>query len=682
MKSRWSDTDAKSLIELYQAQGVHEEIAIRTYTTRILGREPRLVLHGGGNTSVKTTVTDALGDTYQVLCVKGSGWDMGVIEPAGLPAVQLAPLAALADLSSLSDEDLVASQRRMLIDPYAPNPSIEAVLHAVVPHKHVDHTHAYAIISLTNQPDGEAIIRDLFPDTTIIPYVMPGFILSKVCREHLLQDPNSKHMILMNHGIFTYHDDPRQSYEEMIAMVDKAEQRLERGSSHPFPGINLPTTAPTRAEVAPIIRGALARESKKEGKPDRWVLDHRAGAQVTAFVNGAALGDYATRGNAAPDHSIRIKRFGVVLPAPDTTDMDKFKAGVHTAIADYAKAYTDYFDRNNARSGSGFVMLDPTPRVVYVPGIGLFGVGKTAKDAAICADIAEATVNVITNAEAIGTFVALPEEDLFDIEYWSLEQAKLAKVNEKPLFRQIAIVTGAASGLGREVAKSLASEGAAVALFDIDETGLKNAAAEIGGLAIRCDVTDEAEVKAAVAQVIQAYGGVDILISNAGAAFQGALLDVSQETFEKAFNLNFWGHHFMAKACVKVMEAQGSGGALVFNVSKQALNPGPDFGPYGTSKSALMSLMRQYALEHGASGITANAVNADRIRSNLLNDDFIQARAKARGITPHAYMRGNLLGREVTAQDVAEAFLHLVKATKTSGAVITVDGGNVAAMVR
>ena len=682
MKSRWSDADAKSLTKLYKTQGINEDIAIRTYTTRILGSDPQLVLHGGGNTSVKTTVVDALGDAYPVLCVKGSGWDMGVIEPAGLPAVQLAPLSALADLKDLSDEDLVASQRRMLIDPYAPNPSIEAVLHAIVPHKHVDHTHADAIISLTNQPDGLAIIRDLFPDTTIIPYVMPGFILSKVCREHLLKDPNSKHMILMNHGIFTYHDDPRQSYDDMINMVDKAEQRLERGPSRPFSGIELPSAPPSLAEVAPIIRGALARESKKEGKPDRWVLDHRADPQVMVFVNGKALKDYATRGNAAPDHSIRIKRFGVVLPAPDASDLAKFKTGVHTAVTDYVTAYTDDFNRNNTRSGGGFVMLDPIPRVVYVPGIGLFGVGKTAKDAAICADIAEATINVITQAETVGRFVALPEKDLFDIEYWSLEQAKLAKVTEKPLSRQIAIVTGAASGLGREVARTLAAEGAAVALFDIDETALQDATSEIGGLPVLCDVTKENAVKAAVAQVVQAYGGVDILISNAGAAFQGALLDVSQDTFEKAFDLNFWGHHFMAKACVEVMQTQGSGGALVFNVSKQALNPGPDFGPYGTSKSALMALMRQYALEHGATGITANAVNADRIRSNLLSDDFIEARAKARGVTPHAYMRGNLLGREVTSQDVAEAFLHLVKATKTSGAVLTVDGGNVAAMVR
>lgn len=682
MKSRWSDADAKSLVDQYKSDGINEDIAIRTYTTRILGQEPRLVLHGGGNTSVKTSVTDPLGDTYEVLCVKGSGWDMGVIEPAGLPAVQLAPLAALADLESLSDENLVAAQRRMLIDPYAPNPSIEAVLHAIVPHKHVDHTHADAIIALSNQPDGNAIIKDLFPDTTIIPYVMPGFILSKVCREALLKEPDSKHMILMNHGIFTYNDDPRQAYDDMINMVDMAEKRLEKGNSRPFTGIDLPAKLAAPAQIAPIIRGLLAQESKIEGKPDRWILDHRASDQILHFVNGENASDYAMRGNAAPDHSIRIKRFGAVLPAPIAGELGAFREGAEAALTSFADEYKAYFDRNNSRHGGSLAILDPTPRIIYVPGVGLFGVGKTAKEAAICADIAEATVNVITMAEGIGQFVALPESDLFDIEYWSLEQAKLAKSVEKPLTRQVAIVTGAGSGLGLEVARTLAREGAAVAVFDIDEKAAQAAAKSIGGLAVTCDVTNEAAVNDAVSSVVDVFGGVDVLISNAGAAFQGRMLDVDQALFKKAFALNFWGHHFMAKACVKVMEAQRSGGALVFNVTKQVLNPGPDFGPYGTSKSALMALMRQYAIEHGASGITANAVNADRIRTNLLTDDFIAERANARGITPHEYMRGNLVKREVTTQDVADAFLHLVKATKTSGAVLTVDGGNVAAMVR
>lgn len=682
MKSLWSQADLDSLVASYAQQGIGEDLAIRTYTTRILGQEPKLVLHGGGNTSVKTRLHDALGQEHDVLCVKGSGWDMAVIEPAGLPAVQLQPLAALADLDSLSDEDLVASQRRMLLDPYAPSPSIEAVLHAIIPHKHVDHTHANAIISLTNQPDGEAIIRDLFPDTTIVPYVMPGFVLSQVCRRILKDQPDAKHMILMNHGIFTFHDDPRQSYDDMIGMCDAAEKRLERGAARPFGMARLPEAAPSVAAIAPILRGALARETAIEGRPDRWVLDFRTSDELRHFVDAENLADVATRGNAAPDHSIRIKRFGLVAPTPDARDLTGWADALRASVAGFAADYTAYFEENNAAKGGGFTMLDPVPRIVYVPGMGLFGVGKTAKEAAICADIAEATVNVITRAEGIGSFVALSASELFDIEYWSLEQAKLAKATEKPLTRQVAVVTGAASGLGFGVARALKAEGAEVALLDINREALEAAAKKIGGFAVHCDVTDAASTQAAADAVAERFGGIDILVSNAGAAVQGAVISVEDAAFRRAFELNFWGHQNIAKACVSVMEAQKSGGALVFNVSKQALNPGPDFGPYGTSKSALMALMRQYAIEHGASGITSNAVNADRIRTNLLTDDFVAERAAARGITPEEYMRGNLIRREVTVDDVAEAFVHLVKARKTSGAILTVDGGNVAAMVR
>jgi NAD(P)-dependent dehydrogenase (short-subunit alcohol dehydrogenase family) len=486
----------------------------------------------------------------------------------------------------------------------------------------------------------------------------------------------------MNHGIFTFNDDPRQSYEDMIAMCDTAERRLDQGRARPFAAARLPARAPSVAEVAPLLRGALARETAVEGRPDRWVLAHRTSDEIRHFTDGADVADYATRGNATPDHAIRIKRFGMVAPAPDAADMAGYGAAIKAAVARFAADYEAYFQRNNARAGGGFRILDPVPRIVYMPGVGLFGVGRTASEAAICADLAEATVNVITRAEGIGRFDALPEADLFDIEYWSLEQAKLATATEKTLHRQVAIVTGAGSGLGREVAQMLRADGAEVAVFDIDAASAEAAAKAIGGLAVVCDVTDAAAVERAVARVVERFGGVDILISNAGAAFQGALSTVGEPVFRKSFELNFWGHHHMARAVTAVMTAQGSGGALVFNVSKQALNPGPDFGPYGTAKAALMALMRQYAIEFGAAGITSNAVNADRIRTGLLTDAFVEERARARGITPEEYMRGNLVRREVTARDVAEAFLHLAKARKTSGAVLTVDGGNVAAMVR
>jgi NAD(P)-dependent dehydrogenase (short-subunit alcohol dehydrogenase family) len=296
--------------------------------------------------------------------------------------------------------------------------------------------------------------------------------------------------------------------------------------------------------------------------------------------------------------------------------------------------------------------------------------------------VAEATIDVITKAEGIEAFEALSEEDLFDIEYWSLEQVKLARQVEKPLTRQVAVVTGAAGGLGLAIAEALRAEGAEVALIDIAEEGVAREAKRIGGLGVACDVTSPAAVDAAIAKVAHHFGGLDILISNAGAAFQGRMVDVPEETFRKAFELNFWGHHYMARAAVRMMERQRTGGALVFNVSKQAVNPGADFGPYGTSKAALMALMRQYAIEHGPSGITSNAVNADRIRTGLMTDQMVAERSRARGLTPEAYMRGNLVGREVTGADVAAAFVHLAKARTSTGAVITVDGGNVAAMMR
>jgi len=412
------------------------------------------------------------------------------------------------------------------------------------------------------------------------------------------------------------------------------------------------------------------------------VLTFRTSPAILNLCNAVNAADLVSRGNATPEHVIHIKRKGVSLPAPVAGELKAFTATVDRAIASYIDDYKTYFERNNARVGGDRIMLDPSPRVFYVSGLGIFAAGVSAKAAKVAADVAEATVDVITKAEGIEAWDPLPETDLFDIEYWSLEQAKLTKQVEKPLSRQIAVVTGGASGIGLAVAKALRDEGAEVAIIDIATDSVTLAAKSIDALGLTCDVTDAAVVERTIAEVVKTFGGVDILISNAGAAFQGALATVSDETFAKAFALNFWAHHYMARSTVKVMETQGTGGALVFNVSKQAVNPGPDFGPYGTSKAALMALMRQYALEHGHSGITSNAVNADRIRTGLMTDEMVAERSKARGLSPESYMRGNLLHREVLATDVAAAFVHLAKARTSTGAVLTVDGGNVAAMLR
>jgi rhamnose utilization protein RhaD (predicted bifunctional aldolase and dehydrogenase)/NAD(P)-dependent dehydrogenase (short-subunit alcohol dehydrogenase family) len=682
MKSRWSDSQFRSVVDSYVKSGLNLDLATRVYTTRLLGGDPELVLHGGGNTSVKTVVKDADGSEIPVLCVKGSGWDMATIEPPGLPAVRLKELAALARLDALSDVEMVRQQRRLLMDPTAPNPSVEAILHAVIPAKHADHTHANAIVALTDEPDGEALVRELFPDAIFVPYVMPGFDLAKVCAEAIAAAPGASGMILMKHGVFTWSDDARESYEAMIEMVDRAERHLAKGRARPFTPAPQPANLASPAEIMPMLRGRLAQPTAIEGRPKRMVLTFRTGPAILDLCNATNAADLVARGNATPDHVLHIKRTGVALPAPEAGKLDAFAAKLDAALADYVANYKAYFERNNARVGGDRIMLDPLPRIFYVAGLGIFAAGVSAKAAKIGADIAEATVDVIAKAEGLHGFDPLPDAEIFDVEYWSLEQAKLSKQTEKPLSGQVAVVTGGASGLGLAVVKALRDEGAEVAILDIAADGIAAAAKSVGGVGFVCDVTDAHAVDRAVADVVKAVGGVDILISNAGAAFQGPLTKVSDEVFEKAFALNFWAHHYVARAAVRVMEKQGTGGALVFNVSKQAVNPGPDFGPYGTSKAALMALMRQYAVEHGASGITSNAVNADRIRTGLLTDEMVTERSKARGVTPETYMRGNLLKREVLASDVAAAFVHLVKARTSTGAVLTVDGGNVAAMMR
>lgn len=295
MKSRWSETEYASVVDAYVRNGVNRDLAIRTYTTRLLGSDPELVLHGGGNTSVKTTFTDLDGSEIPVLCVKGSGWDMGTIEPAGLPAVRLQPLQAMVGFQTLSDDDMVMLQRRLLLDPAAPNPSVEAILHANLPFKHIDHTHANAIVSLTNQPHGEDIVRELFPKAIIVPYVMPGFDLAKACDEAFRADPTADGMILLKHGIFTWSEDPREAYEKMIVAIDMAERRIAKGNPRPFVQAKQPAAIASAAEIAPILRGAVAIDSGVEGSPKRFVLEHRASETVLEFCNAENAADLARR---------------------------------------------------------------------------------------------------------------------------------------------------------------------------------------------------------------------------------------------------------------------------------------------------------------------------------------------------------------------------------------------------
>jgi len=677
VKSLWSKADAEAMVARYVQRGVAETLALRVYSSRLLGADPALVQHGGGNTSLKTIEADLLGEPVEVLRVKGSGWDLGDIEPEGLPAVRMAPLLALRRLNSLSDEGMVAAQRTAMLDPSGPNPSVETLLHAWIPQAVVDHSHANAVLALTDQPQGEALCRELYGDRlAIAPYCMPGFALAQLAAGAYEANPKTEGMVLLKHGIFSWGPDAKTSYERMIEFVDMAEQRIRRGPARPRSRAVLPAPSASAAQVAPIIRGALSRGFAP------LVLDHRAGAQVLDFIGGEEVAGYALGGVVTPDHVIRIKPWPLILPPVAPSGVSDFAQAAQAAIDAYAARYQAYFERHNARADPEKVMLDPMPRVALVPGLGLFGAGRSRKDAVIAADIAETTLSVTAMADAMSAFESISEADTFDMEYWSLEQAKLGAAKPKALAGRIVAVTGGGGTIGAAVARAFAALGAEVAVLDRDADAAQASAAKVRGLALACDVTDPVQVTAAFEAVATAFGGLDILVSNAGAALTGRIGEVSDEVLRQSFELNFFAHQSAAQAAVRIFRQQKMGGVLLFNASKQAINPGPDFGPYGLPKAATLALMRQYAVDHGAEGVRSNAVNADRIRSGLLTDQMVKARSTARGVSEHDYMAGNLLGLEVTAEDVAQAFVALALAEKTTGAVLTVDGGNIAAALR
>ncbi|WP_323013227.1 bifunctional aldolase/short-chain dehydrogenase [Devosia sp.] len=684
MLNLWNDAEAEAMVASYAAKGVNRDLALRTYTTRLLGGEPRLVLHGGGNTSVKTNMSDLVGDSWDVLCVKGSGWDMGTIEPAGLPAVKLAPLLKARKLEQLGDEDMVALQRANLIDPAAPNPSVEALLHAFIPHKFVDHTHSTAILAIADQAESERMSREIFgPKMGFVPYIMPGFDLAKLAAEVFDEDPSVEGLILDKHGIFTFGDTAKQAYDRMIHYVSLAEDLVRQNGRNPFSPITLPATLATPEDIAPMLRGAIAF-AKGEGSFERFVSEFRTSPDILAFVNAAEVEDMARRGVSTPDLSIRIKTGPMVLPAPDAGQLDGYRAVIDERVAKFVADYTEYFRVNDARDDVARTMLDPMPRLTLVPGLGMFGHGRTLKDAKIAADVGETWIMAARDAEAIGRFEPVSKPDLFDLEYWSLEQAKLAGAKPKPLTGQVTVVTGGAGAIGAATAKAFAAQGAHVVVLDLDGDKARLVAKTIGNVAIgcACDVTDPSSVRAAFDMAVKIFGGVDIVVSNAGAAWEGAIATLDEALLRKSFELNFFSHQSVAQNAVRIMKQQGTGGVLLFNASKQAVNPGANFGAYGLPKAATLFLSRQYALEHGKDGIRVNAVNADRIRSGLLNDEMIAARSSSRGLSVKDYMSGNLLGLEVTAEDVAQAFVHQALARSTTADVTTVDGGNIAAAMR
>lgn len=687
--NRWNEDDAERFAAAEGASAADRALGHRVYSSRLIGSDPDLVMHGGGNTSVKVIRPTLQGKERRVLHIKGSGWDLDTIEGPGLPGVWLDPLLALRSLDVLSDEQMVDAQRATLLQSSSPNPSVETLLHAFLPHTFVDHTHATAFLALANLPHAADIVAEIFGGKlAVVPYIMPGFALAKKAAEVFEADPDVEGLVLLNHGHFTFGETAKQSYDRVIDHTNRVEQWLADQSG----GRTFVTTvhrvrpplAPARASgVLPALRGMLGaiRSAHHGADMPMPVFDVRGGPAIEQFLARGDLDGLSRRGVGSPDHVIRTKAFPLHL---NGAQIDGGADAIRGAVDAWADAYKTYFTSNNDRVGGIKTMLEPIPGLAWIEGVGLVGIGKDSASAAAAADIGEQTIEVMTLGEAAGGFRPIGEADTFDMEHWSLEQAKLAKSKPKAFAGKVVLVTGGGGAIGLATAKAFAALGASVAIADLSADALDKAGSALGGeaLTVQADITEPDAGAAIIDAACGRFGGIDIVVSNAGAAMQGMLLDLDGDTLRKSFELNFFSHLALARAAVATMRAQGRGGQLLFNVSKQAVNPGKGFGAYGLPKAATFFLVRQLALELGGEGIRVNGVNADRIRSGLLTDDFIEKRAEARGVSTTDYMAGNLLRAEVEATHVAEAFVALARADRTTAHVMTVDGGNIEAALR
>jgi len=652
MQNLWNDSDAAHYAG---------ELNLRVYTSRLLGRNPDLVLHGGGNTSVKIREHNLFGVEEELLYVKGSGWNLETIEAAGFAPVRMAHVLKLAQLPALSDVQMARELRVALTNPAAPDPSVEAILHALLPYKFVDHTHADAIVTLTNTTDGEARIRDVYGErVVVIPYVMPGFKLAKACAELFPKHatPQTVGMVLLNHGLFTFGETAKESYDRMIDLVTEAEAYLKQKGAWRI------AVAAERAELRhPPELAALRQEvSRVAGFP--VLLSAHADEQTLSFVHHTRVNEISQQGPATPDHVIRTKR----LPL------------VGRDVQAYAAAYREYFERYAAWFTPALTMLDPAPRVILDEEFGLIAVGRTAAEAAIAEEIYRHTIDIILRAEALGGWRALGEAELFEVEYWDLEQAKLKRGGAPKMFAgEVALVTGAASGIGKACAESLLARGAAVVGLDVNPAITEVfKRADFHGLA--CDVSDAAQIGRALSQTVQRYGGLDMLILNAG-IFPASrrIAELDDEEWTRTFRINTDANLTLLREAHALLKLAPRGGRVAVIASKNVPAPGPGAAAYSASKAALTQLARVAALEWGADNIRVNILHPDAVfDTGLWTDEILQARAAHYKLTVEEYKTKNILRAEVKSRDVAELAAELCGPlfAKTTGAQIPVDGGN------
>jgi rhamnose utilization protein RhaD (predicted bifunctional aldolase and dehydrogenase)/NAD(P)-dependent dehydrogenase (short-subunit alcohol dehydrogenase family) len=653
MQSLWNDEEAA---------GFKGDLALRVYTSRLLGRDKSLVLHGGGNTSVKLRQTNLVGDDEDILYVKGSGWDLEFIEEAGFSPVRMAHLVRLAQLEALSDPQMVNELATNMTRSSAPAPSVETILHALLPHKYVDHTHSDAVLAVTDTADGDKRIAEIYGDkVVIIPYVMPGFDLARLCAERFPQQAgkNTIGMVLMKHGIFSFGSTARQSYERMIELVDLAERYLERRSAWQLKRPALGRgEQPQRLEIA-LLRAEISRVA---GNP--LIVAVHQDARTLSFARRPDVATASQQGPVTPDHVIRTKRVPMV-----GRDVEGF-----------AQAYREYFDRHAPDAKEPKTMLDAAPRVVLDQDLGMCAAGRSAKDAAIVADLYTHTIDVIERASLLGGYAALPHRDIFDVEYWDLEQAKLRKAGRPPVFTgEVALVTGAASGIGKACVDALLARGAAVVGLDVNEriTALHRRADFLG---IRCDVTSQQEVVAALEETARAFGGLDILVLNAGIfTASAAIAALGDEAWRNVMSINLDANLMLLRECHPLLKLAPRGGRVAVIGSKNVPAPGPGAAAYSASKAALTQIARVAALEWGADHIRINTLHPNAVfDTGIWNEDVLTARAKHYGMSVEEYKKNNVLRTEVTSRDVGELAAEICGPlfSKTTGAQVPVDGGN------
>lgn len=653
MQNLWKDQDAVRFPSLLEQC---------VYTSRLLGADSSLVLHGGGNTSVKVTEKNLFGEDEEMLYVKGSGWDLATIEAAGFSPCRKEHLLKLSKLEQLSDTNMARELQLSMTKPSAPAPSVEAILHAILPYTFVDHTHADAVVTITNSVNGEKRIREIYADSMIVvPYVMPGFKLVRVVAELFQKEstPKTLGLILMNHGIFTFGSTAKESYDRMIEMVNLAEEYLQSKNAWK---IALSNSSKEKTSIKQELASLRKGISTIVGFP--MILSTHSDETVLSFARRADVGLVSQQGPATPDHVIRTKRIPMI--GRDATS--------------YSQAYKKYFGEHLSRSPQTLTMLDTAPRVILDSEFGLITLGRSANEASIAEDIYRHTIEIITRAEMLGGYRALPASDLFDMEYWELEQAKLKRQGAPKVFAgEVALVTGAASGIGKACVASLLARGAAVIGLDLNPaiTNLHNRKDFLG---IPCDVTDESMIVDALEESVRHFGGLDMLILNAGIFPPShSIEELSTAEWTKVMRVNLDANLILMNAAHPLLKLSPRGGRMVVIGSKNVPAPGPGVGAYSASKAALTQLARVAALEWGADNIRVNILHPNAVfDTGIWTEDVLQKRALHYGLTVEQYKKNNLLHVEVNSHDVAELAAEMCGPlfAKTTGAQVPVDGGN------